>query len=52
MGDKADRARGKIKEGVGRATKDPALEQQGREDQIKGDVKKSGQKLKDAAKKL
>jgi uncharacterized protein YjbJ (UPF0337 family) len=51
MGEKSDRIGGKVKEGVGRATGDRALEDQGRRDQAKGDVKKSGQKLKDAAKK-
>src|SRR3954470_12319099 len=52
MGDKNDRVRGKVKEGVGRATRDRALEEQGRRDQVKGDVKKGGEKMKDAAKKL
>jgi uncharacterized protein YjbJ (UPF0337 family) len=52
MGDKADRIRGKVKESFGRATRDRALEEQGRRDQVKGDVKKSGEKMKDAAKKL
>src|SRR4051794_38773724 len=52
MGDKSDRVRGKVKEGVGRATRDRALEEQGRRDQMKGDVKKGGEKMKDAAKKL
>jgi uncharacterized protein YjbJ (UPF0337 family) len=52
MGDKSDRVRGKVKEGVGRATRDRELEEQGRRDQVKGDVKKGGEKIKDAAKKL
>jgi uncharacterized protein YjbJ (UPF0337 family) len=52
MGDKSDRVRGKVKESVGRATRDRELEEQGRRDQVKGDVKKGGEKIKDAAKKL
>jgi uncharacterized protein YjbJ (UPF0337 family) len=52
MGDKADRASGVMKEAAGKATRDPGLVEKGRREQIKGDVKKSGKKLKDAAKKL
>ena len=32
--------------------RDPGLAEEGRRDQIKGDVKQSAEKLKDAAKKL
>ena len=52
MSDKTDRASGKLKEAAGKATGDPDLQAKGRRNQIKGDVKKSGKKLKDAAKKL
>jgi uncharacterized protein YjbJ (UPF0337 family) len=52
MSDKTDRAGGKVKETAGRVTGDSDLEAEGRRDQIKGNVKESGKKLKDAAKKL
>ena len=52
MGDKSDRASGKVKEAAGEATRNPDLAAEGRREQIKGDVKKSGKKLKDAAKKM
>jgi uncharacterized protein YjbJ (UPF0337 family) len=52
MGDKADRASGKVKEAAGKAKRDPDLAAKGRREQMKGDVKKSGKKLKDAAKKM
>ena len=52
MGDKTDRASGAVKEAAGKAKGDPDLAAKGRREQIKGDVKKSGKKLKDAAKKL
>ena len=52
MGDKKDRASGAAKEAAGRATGKRDLAAKGRREQIKGDVKKSGKKLKDAAKKM
>ena len=52
MGDKADRASGKVKEAAAQVKRDPDLAAKGRREQMKGDVKKSGKKLKDAAKKL
>jgi uncharacterized protein YjbJ (UPF0337 family) len=52
MGDKKDRASGQVKEKAGVATGDRRLAAKGRREQIKGDVKKSGKKLKDAAKKM
>lgn len=52
MGDKADRASGAAKEAAGRVTGDRDLAEKGRREQIMGDVKKSGKKLKDAAKKM
>jgi uncharacterized protein YjbJ (UPF0337 family) len=52
MGDKADRAKGQLKEKAGQAKGDQDMAASGRRDQIKGDLKKSGKKLKDAAKKM
>ncbi len=50
LDNKGDDVRGKIKEGVGRATDDEELEAQGRGDQAKSDLKQAGEKLKDAFK--
>ena len=52
MSDKRDRASGAMKEATGKATGNQRLAAKGRREQIKGDVKKSGKKLKDAAKKM
>ena len=52
MGDKSNRVSGKVKEATGKAKGDPDLAAKGRRQQIKGDLKKSGKKLKDAAKKM
>jgi uncharacterized protein YjbJ (UPF0337 family) len=52
MGDKADRAKGKVKEKAGEAKGDGGMAASGRREQMKGDLKKSGKKLKDAAKKM
>jgi uncharacterized protein YjbJ (UPF0337 family) len=41
--------RGKVKEAAGKLTDDDALERQGKNDQAKGDIKKAGDKVKDAA---
>jgi uncharacterized protein YjbJ (UPF0337 family) len=51
MGDKTDRATGQVKETVGKAAGDPDLEQQGRNEQTKGKIKRAGEDLKDAVKK-
>ncbi len=48
---KGEEAKGKIKEGVGGATGDRALENQGKKDQSKGNLKQAGEKLKDAFRK-
>ena len=52
MGDKienaAEGAAGKAKEAAGRATDDKGLEAEGRKDQATSDVKKAGEKIKDA----
>jgi uncharacterized protein YjbJ (UPF0337 family) len=51
VGDKTDRLTGKMKEKTGRAVGDQDLAADGRREQIKGNVKGAGKKLKDAAKK-
>ena len=48
MRDKAQAAKGKVKEGAGRAIDDPYLEGEGKGDQISGDLKQAGEKVKDA----
>jgi uncharacterized protein YjbJ (UPF0337 family) len=48
---KAEEAKGKIKEGVGGATGDQALENQGKREKSKGNLKQAGEKVKDAFKK-
>ena len=50
ISNKTEEIRGKIKEGVGDATDDEALENQGRRDQAKGNIKQAGEKVKDAFK--
>jgi uncharacterized protein YjbJ (UPF0337 family) len=52
MGDKSDRAKGHLKEKAGVAKGDADLAESGRRDQIKGNLKASGKKLKQAAKNL
>ncbi len=47
---KTEDLRGKAKEAVGKATDDEALENQGRKDQSKSDLKQAGEKVKDAFK--
>ncbi len=46
--DKAQAAKGKVKEGAGRAADDPYLEGEGKKDQVAGDLKQAGEKVKDA----
>jgi uncharacterized protein YjbJ (UPF0337 family) len=52
MGDKSDRASGTVKEAAGKVTGNRDLQAEGRREQAKGNVKQSGKKLKDAAKKI
>jgi uncharacterized protein YjbJ (UPF0337 family) len=52
MGNKSDRAKGKMKEAAAHVKGDPGLAEEGRRDQVKGDLKASGKKAKDAIKKL
>jgi len=47
---KAEELKGKAKEGVGRATDDRELENQGKVDQAKGNLKQAGEKIKDVFK--
>ncbi|MCM2424926.1 CsbD family protein [Streptomyces sp. RKAG337] len=46
----ADKAKGKIKEVVGKAVGNERLEAEGKADQAKGDVKQAGEHIKDAFK--
>jgi uncharacterized protein YjbJ (UPF0337 family) len=48
---KATEVKGKVKEGVGRATDDEDLEAEGQADQAKGNLKQAGDKVKDVFKK-
>ena len=43
--------KGDIKEGLGKATGDQELEAKGKGDQVKGNLKQAGEKVKDAFKK-
>lgn len=47
----ADKLGGKGKEAAGHATGDESLQAEGQGDQVKGDLKQAGEKLKDAFKK-
>ena len=47
---KADELKGKVKEGIGAATDDRDLEAEGQADQVKGNLKQAGEKIKDAFK--
>ena len=47
---KVDDAKGKLKEGVGKATDDDELKAKGERDQSKSDLKQAGEKVKDAFK--
>ena len=47
---KAEELKGNVKEGVGGATGDRALENQGEKDKAKGNLKQAGEKVKDAFK--
>ena len=50
INNKAEELKGKVKEGVGDATDDEALERQGKKDQALGNLKQAGEKVKDAFK--
>ena len=46
----AEAAKGKVKEAAGRVAGDEQLENEGRTDQVKSDLKQAGEKVKDALK--
>lgn len=48
---KAKAAKGRVKKGTGKAMVNPLLEGKGKAEQVKGDLKQAGEKVKDAAKK-
>lgn len=50
ISNKTEELRGKVKEGIGDATDDEALERQGKKDQAIGNLKQAGEKVKDAFK--
>jgi len=45
---KVQELRGRMKRGVGDATRNPRLQSEGRGDQVSGDLKQAGEKIKDA----
>ena len=49
--DKAQTAKGQVKESTGRATGDRSMEAEGKADKISGNLKQAGEKVKDAVKK-
>ena len=49
--DKAQVAKGHVKEATGKATGDTTLEAEGKGDKVVGNLKQAGEKLKDAVKK-
>jgi uncharacterized protein YjbJ (UPF0337 family) len=49
--DKLQTAKGHVKEATGKAIGDHSLEAEGKGDQVIGNVKQAGEKLKDAVKK-
>jgi len=48
---KTESMTGRTKKGIGKATNNRSLEAKGKAQQVAGNVKQSGQKLRDAAKK-
>ena len=49
--DKAQAVKGKVKKGAGKALDDPYMEGEGKADQVMGNLKQAGEKVKDAFKK-
>jgi uncharacterized protein YjbJ (UPF0337 family) len=49
--DKAQAGKGKVKKAYGKAVGDPVLEAEGKADEVKGDLKQAGEKVKDAVRK-
>ncbi|MEA2435132.1 MAG: hypothetical protein QOG54_2589 [Actinomycetota bacterium] len=48
ISNKTEELTGKVKEGIGDATDDRSLEAEGKADQVKGNLKQAGEKVKDA----
>ena len=48
---KAQEAKGHVKDATGRATNDKSLEAEGKADKVAGNLKQAGEKVKDALKK-
>ena len=48
--DKVESTKGKVKEATGRALNDPDMEDKGQAEQVSGDLKQAGEKVKDAFK--
>ncbi len=48
---KAQEAKGQVKDAAGRATKDRSLQSKGKRDKVSGNLKQAGEKVKDAVKK-
>ena len=49
--DKVEAAKGKVKKDTGKAIDDPYLEGEGKAEEMKGNLKQAGEKVKDAFKK-
>jgi uncharacterized protein YjbJ (UPF0337 family) len=49
--DKAQTAKGEVKEAAGRATGNRSMEAEGKGDKVVGNLKQAGEKVKDAVKK-
>jgi len=49
--DKTQAAKGRVKKGTGKALADPVLEGEGKSEEMKGNLKQAGEKVKDAFKK-
>ncbi len=49
--DKAQAAKGRLKDAAGKATKDRSLQAEGKGDKAAGNLKQAGEKVKDAFKK-
>ena len=46
--DKAQAAKGNVKDEVGKATDDDSMRAEGKADKVKGNLKQAGEKVKDA----
>jgi uncharacterized protein YjbJ (UPF0337 family) len=49
--DKAQTAKGQVKEAAGKAAGDRSMEAEGKADRVSGNLKQAGEKVKDAVKK-